>query len=97
MYVTTFKDTLARCVNTYFLRLGTLVSPPGIELTICMSCRLQIALVCVHAPRGLFTLSFFAPPSSPQCRKPASAHFFAYAEIIFAHILVSRECYRGAA
>ena len=73
MYVTTFKDTLARCVNTYFLRLGTLVSPPGIELTICMSCRLQIALVCVHAPRRLFTLSFFAPPSSPQYRKPASA------------------------
>ena len=73
MYVTIFIDMLARCVNPYVFRLGTLVSPLGIELTICMPCRLQIALVCVHAPRGLFRPSYFAPPSSPQCRKPASA------------------------
>ena len=73
MYVTIFIDMLARCVNHYVFPLWTLVSPLGIELTIKLPCRLQVALVCVHAPRGLFRLSFFAPPSSPQCPKPTSA------------------------
>ena len=92
MYVTIFIDMLARCVNPDVFPQGALVSPLGVELTIKLPCRLQIALVCVHAPRGLFRLSFFAPPSSPP---PLSLenlyllHFFAYAEIIFAHILVS--------
>ena len=73
MYVTIFIDMLACRVNPHVFPLGTLVSSLGIELTIKMPYRLQIALVCVHAPRGLFRLSFFAPPSSPQCPKPASA------------------------
>ena len=91
MYVTIFIDMLARCVNPDVFPQGALVSPLGVELTIKLPCRLQIALVCVHAPRGLFRLSFFAPPSSPQRRKPSSPlHFFAHAEIIFAHILVSQ-------
>ena len=89
MYVTIFIDKLARCVKPYVFRRGTLVSPLGIELTIQMQCRLQIALVCVHAPRGLFRPLFFAPSSSPQCPKPASAALLPDAEIIFAHILVS--------
>ena len=89
MYVTIFIDMLARGVNPHAFPLGTLVSPLGIEPTIKMPCRLQVALVCVHPPRGLFRLSFFAPPSFPQCPKPASAALLPDAEIIFAHILVS--------
>ena len=73
MYVTIFIDMLARCVNPDVFPQGALVSPLGVELTIKLPCRRQIALVCVHAPRGLFRLSFFAPPSSPQSRKPVSA------------------------
>ena len=73
MYVTIFIDMLARCVNPDVFPQGALVSPLGVELTIKLPCRLQIALVCVHAPRGLFRLSFFAPPSSPQSRKRVSA------------------------
>ena len=43
MYVTIFIDMLARCVNPHVFPLGTLVSPLGIELTITLPYRLQIA------------------------------------------------------
>ena len=72
MYVTIFIDMLAHCINPHVFPLGTLVSPLGIELTITLPCRLQIAVVYIQAPRGLFRLSFFTRPSSPECRKPAS-------------------------
>ena len=89
MCVTVFFDMLARRVNPHVFPLGTLVSPLGIELTMKMPCRLQIALVCVHAPRGLFRLSFSAPPSSPKCPKPASAALLPSRRNYFAHTLVS--------
>ena len=43
MYVTIFIDMLARYVNPHVFPLGTLVSPLGIELTITLPYRLQIA------------------------------------------------------
>ena len=49
-------------------------------------------------PERSYTFVFAPPllpgPSSPQRRKPAyiMLHFFAYAEIIFAHILIFPAC-----
>ena len=94
MYVTIFIDMLARCVDPDVFPQGALVSPLGVELTIKLPCRLQIALVCVHAPRGLFRLSFFAPPSSPQCRKPASASLLRLRGNYFRpHLSIPCKCY----
>ena len=94
MYVTIFIDMLARCVNPDVFPQGALVSPLGVELTIKLPCRLQIVLVCVHAPRGLFRLSFFAPPSSPQCRKPASASLLRLRGNYFRpHLSIPCKCY----
>ena len=44
-------------------------------------------------PERAYILAFLPlPPSSPQWRNPVTLHFFAYAEIIFAHILVFPAC-----
>ena len=53
----------------------------------------QIAFLCVHAPRGHIYLRFLPPPPPPLSdENPVMLHFFAYAEIIFAHILVFPAC-----
>ena len=49
-----------------------------------MLCHHQNTVLYIHAPRG-HILSFFAP--SPLLPSTLMLHFFAYAEIIFAHIL----------
>ena len=97
MYVTTFKDTLARCVNTYFLRLGTLVSPPVLSLLFVCHAVFR-SLSYASMPQEVYSDFLFLPLPPPlSVENLHLLHFFAYAEIIFAHILVSRECYRGAA
>ena len=48
----------------------------------------QIAFLCVHAPRGHVYLRFLPPPPPLSDENPVMLHFFPYAEIIFAHILV---------
>ena len=68
----------ALLVNQHISPLKTFLALLGIQLSIYTPYRHQIAFVCVHAPRGLFRLSFFAPTSSPQQRKASSLlHFFA--------------------
>ena len=52
----------------------------------------QIAFLCVHAPRGHIYLRFLPPPPPLSDENPVMLHFFAYAEIIFAHILVFPAC-----
>ena len=54
----------------------------------------QIAFLCVHAPRGHIYLRFLPPPPPPPLsdENPVMVHFFAYAEIIFAHILAFPAC-----
>ena len=53
----------------------------------------QIAFLCVHAPRGHIYLRFLPLPPPPLSdESPFMLHFFAYAEIIFAHILVFPAC-----
>ena len=50
------------------------------------------SLFYAFMPReGMYTC-VFCPPSSPQPQNPVMLHFFAYAEIIFAHILVFPAC-----
>ena len=53
-----------------------------------------MAFLCVHAPRGHIYLRFLPPPPPPPLsdENPVMLHFFAYAEIIFAHILVFPAC-----
>ena len=46
-------------------------------------------------PVRAYILAFFAPPPPPSPlsdENPVMLHFFAYAEIIFTHILVLRAC-----
>ena len=50
-----------------------------------------MAFLCVHAPRGHIYLRFLPPPPLSD-ENPVMLHFFAYAEIIFAHILVFPAC-----
>ena len=53
----------------------------------------QIAFLCIHAARGLIYLRFLPPPPSPLSdENSVMLHFFAYAKIIFAHILVFPAC-----
>ena len=52
----------------------------------------QVAFLCVHAPRGHIYLRFLPRPPPPLSDKNPVMHFFAYAEIIFAHILVFPAC-----
>ena len=55
----------------------------------------QIAFLCVHVPRGHIFLRFLPPPPRPpplSDKNPVMLHFFAYAKIIFAHILVFPAC-----
>ena len=54
----------------------------------------QIAFLCVHAPKGHIYLRFLPPAPHPPLsdENPVMLHFFAYAEIIFAHILVFPAC-----
>ena len=54
----------------------------------------QIAFLCVHAPRGHIYkyICVFCPPPPLSDENPVMLHFFAYAEIIFAHILVFPAC-----
>ena len=47
-----------------------------------------MAFLCVHAPRGHIYLRFLPPPPPLIDENPVMLHFFTYAEIIFAHILV---------
>ena len=51
-----------------------------------------MAFLCVHAPRGHIYLRFLLPPPPLSDDNPVMLHFFAYAEIIFAHILVFPAC-----
>ena len=73
----------------YFFPLETPVIPMGVEQSTQQSIytpsALQIVLLCVHAPRGLF-----CPTHLPSATETSILlHFLACAEIIFAHILVS--------
>ena len=43
-------------------------------------------------PERAYILAFFAPPPPLSDENPVMLHFFAYAEIIFAHILVFPAC-----
>ena len=43
-------------------------------------------------PESAYILAFFAPPPPFSDENPVMLHFFAYAEIIFAHILVFPAC-----
>ena len=43
-------------------------------------------------PESAYILAFFAPPPPLSDENPVMLHFFAYAEIIFAHILVFPAC-----
>ena len=43
-------------------------------------------------PERADILGFFAPPPPLSDENPVMLHFFAYAEIIFAHILVFPAC-----
>ena len=43
-------------------------------------------------PDRAYILAFFAPPPPLSDENPVMLHFFAYAEIIFAHILVFPAC-----
>ena len=43
-------------------------------------------------PERVYILAFFAPPPPISRENPVMLHLFAYAEIIFAHILVSPAC-----
>ena len=43
-------------------------------------------------PERAYILAFFAPPPPLSDENPVMLHFFAYAEIIFAHILVFLVC-----
>ena len=52
----------------------------------------QITFLCVHTPRGHIYLRFLPPPPPLSDENPVMLHFFAYAEIIFAHILVFPAC-----
>ena len=55
----------------------------------------QIAFLCVHAPRGHIYFRFPPPPAPPpplSDENPAMLHFFAYAEIVFAHMFVCPAC-----
>ena len=54
----------------------------------------QIDFLRVHAPRGHIYLRFLSPPPLPPLsdENPVMLHFFAYAEIVFAHILIFPAC-----
>ena len=88
MYVTIFIDMLARCVNPHVFPLGTLVSPLGIELTITLPYRLQIAYTSMPQEVYLDFRSLPLPPSL-SVQNLHLLHFFPDDVIIFAHILVS--------
>ena len=45
-------------------------------------------------PERVYILVFFVPPPPLSDENPVMLHFFAYAEIIFAHILVFPACAR---
>ena len=54
----------------------------------------QIAFLCSSYPERAYILAFltFPPPPPLSDENPVMLHFFAYAEIIFAHILVFPAC-----
>ena len=81
-------------INPLLFMPFQLPSPSSLlKLPIYKKCRHQIVLVCVHVPRGQFQNFVFSPlPPSLGDELLHLLHFFADAEIIFNHILVSSAC-----